>query len=291
MGTEIDVSSDAEGIRPTSWRLRHLGGLTALFFPWNLFWDQRSVLLTLVRTQIARRNRRSLLGWAWNVIQPGSQAVLIFVATRGAVRVPESTSPLGGFGIFFAAFIIGQGLGEIVGRGPTLVAERPGWVKGSLFPLELLAPTAVGVALYRVIPGGLLGVAVVAIGDGAAAGLTTLSGFTVGLLLAIVWGTTLGLAFGALGVYLRDAILAAPVISMALIFMSPLYINPESGGILGLLLKLNPVTIPMDLILYGMSWIPDHSVHAAVGVVLAFITLWAAAIVFRRTSANFADYL
>jgi ABC-type polysaccharide/polyol phosphate export permease len=290
MGTDV-VADTAARRRPTAWRLRRLGGLTVILFPWNLFWDQRSVLLTLVRTQIARRNRRSLLGWAWNIIQPGSQAVLLFVATRGAVRVPESTSPLGGFGIFFAAFIIGQGMGEIVGRGPTLVAERAAWVKGSLFPLELLAPTAVGVALYRIIPGGLLGVAAVAIGDGTAAGLATLTGFSVGLLLAIVWGTSLGLAFAALGVYLRDAILAAPVISMALIFVSPLYLDPQSGGLLGLLLKLNPVTISMDLVLYGMNWIPDHPAHAIVGVVAAIVALWAAAVVFRRTSANFADYL
>jgi ABC-type polysaccharide/polyol phosphate export permease len=292
MDTEVAANPDVVGkVRPTSWRLRRLSGLTILLFPWNLFWNQRFVLLTLVETQIARRHRRSLLGWAWNLIQPGSQAILLFVATRGAVRVPESTSPLGGFGIFFAAFIIGQGMGEIVGRGPTLVAERPGWVKGSLFPLELLAPTAVGVALYRIIPGGLLAVAAVAMGDGATAGLATLTGFAVGLLLAIVWGTTLGLAFAALGVYLRDAILAAPVITMALIFMSPLYMNPEGGGLLGLALKFNPLTISMDLILYGMRWIPDHPVHAAVGLASAFFALWLAAIVFRRTSANFGDYI
>lgn len=292
MGTEVTANPDVgPNRRPTSWRLRRLGGLSVLLFPWNLFWDQRFVLLTLVETQIARRHRRSLLGWAWNIIQPGSQAVLLFVATRGAVRVPESTSPLGGFGIFFAAFIIGQGMGEIVGRGPTLVAERPGWVKGSLFPLELLAPTAVGVALYRIIPGGLLGVAAVAIGDGAAAGVATLIAFTVGLLLAIVWGTTLGLAFAGLGVYLRDAILAAPVITLAMIFVSPLYLNPEAGGFIGLALKLNPLTVSMDLVIYGMRWIPDHPVHAVVGLVSAFIALWAAAIVFRRTSASFADYL
>ena len=164
MTTETATSPGIGDIRrPTSWRLRRLSGLAILLFPWNLFWDQRFVLLTLVETQIARRHRRSLLGWAWNVIQPGSQAVLLFVATRGAVRVPESASPLGGFGIFFAAFIIAQGMGEIVGRGPTLVAERPGWVKGSLFPLELLATTAVGVALYRIIPGGLLGIGAVAL--------------------------------------------------------------------------------------------------------------------------------
>ena len=292
MTTDLTASPPADGDpRQTSWRLRKLTGLTIVLFPWNLFWNQRSVLLTLVQTQIARRNRRSLLGWAWNVIQPGSQAILLYAATRGAVRVPEAASALGGFGIFFASFIIAQGMGEIVGHGPTLVSERAGWVKGSLFPLELLAPTAVGVALYRIIPGGLLGVAAVAIGDGLPAGLATLTGFTVGLLLALVWGTALGLAFAALGVYLRDAILAAPVITMALIFISPLYVDPESGGLLGLLLKLNPLTIPMDLILYGMNWIPDHPVHAVVGLVTAFVALWASAIVFRRTSANFADYL
>jgi ABC-type polysaccharide/polyol phosphate export permease len=111
------------------------------------------------------------------------------------------------------------------------------------------------------------------------------------LLLAIVWGTALGLAFAALGVYLRDAILAAPVITMALVFVSPLYVDPNSGGLFGIFLKLNPLTIPMDLILYGMGWISDHQVHAVVGVVSAFIALWVAAIVFRRTSPNFADYL
>jgi len=291
MGTEGLADPGARSSLPTSWRLRRLSGLAILLFPWNLFWDQRFVLLTLVRTQIARRHRRSILGWAWNIIQPGSQAVLLFAATRGAIRVPEAVSPLGGFGIFFAAFIIGQGMGEIVGRGPSLVAERAGWVKGSLFPLELLAPTAVGVALYRIIPGGLLGVGAVAIGDGIAAGFATLVAFVVGLLLAIIWGTTLGLGFAALGVYLRDAILAAPVITLGMIFVSPLYVDPQQGGLLGPALNLNPLTVSMDLVLYGMRWIPDHPVHFLVGVVASFVALWLTAFAFRRMSANFADYI
>ena len=273
-----------------SWRLRPLRGLTRLLFPWNLIWDQRFVLQALVRSQIARRHRRSLLGWAWNLIQPGSQAILLFVATRGAIRVPEG-SVLGGFGTFFAAYIIAQGMGEIVGRGPSLITERAGWVKGSLFPLELLAPTAVGVALYRIIPGGLLGVAAVALGDGAAAGLGTLLAFVIGLLLAIIWGTTLALGFAAMGVYLRDAILAAPIITLGMIFVSPLYIDPQAGGLLGLAVRLNPLTVSMNLILFGSQWIAQHPIHFLVGLASAFVALWFAAIWFRRLSANFADYI
>lgn len=265
--------------------------MALLLFPWNLYWDKRHVLLTLVRTQIGRRHRRSLLGWAWNLIQPGSQAILIFYATQGAVRVPEASSVLEGFGIFFAAFIIAQGMGEIVGRGPSLVSERVGWVKGSLFPLELLAPTAVGVSLYRIIPGGLLGIVCVAIGGSPVAGIEALIAFSVGLVLAIVWGTALALAFAALGVYLRDAILAAPVISMAVLFISPLYVAPEVAGLAGAIVKLNPLTVSMDLILYGLGWIPDHVVHAVVGLVAPVIALWAAAMVFRRASVTFADYV
>ncbi|HYK94605.1 MAG TPA: ABC transporter permease [Candidatus Dormibacteraeota bacterium] len=276
---------------PTSWRLRSLQGLPFFTFPWNLFWDQRAVLLTLVRTQISRRHRRSLLGWAWNVIQPGSQALLLFAATRGALHLPTSSSPLGGFGIFFAAYIIGQGMGEIVGRGPSLVAERAAWVKGSLFPLELLAPTAVGVALYRIIPGGLLGVMAVVVGDGVFAGLATLAAFALGLALAIIWGTTLALAFSAIGVYLRDAILAAPVITLGIIFVSPLYVDPSQGGLLGLALKLNPLTVSMDLVLSGGPWIVAHPIHFLSGVVSSFASLWLAATLFRRMAANFADYI
>ena len=111
------------------------------------------------------------------------------------------------------------------------------------------------------------------------------------MLLAIIWGTTLALGFAALGVYLRDAILAAPVITLGLIFISPLYVAPESGGLLGLALKLNPLTISMDLVLNGLAWIPEHSLYFVVGVGSSILALWIAAVAFRRMSANFADYI
>lgn len=275
----------------SAWRLRRLRGTAIALFPWNLFWDQRFVLQTLVRSQIARRHRRSFLGWAWNVIQPGSQALLLFAATRVALHVPEGMSPLGGFGVFFAAFIVAQGMGEIVSRGPSLVAERPAWVKGSLFPLELLAPTAVGVALYRIVPGGLIGVAAVTVGDGVGAGISTLIAFSIGLVLAIVWGTTLALGLAALGVYLRDAILAAPIITLAMIFISPLYVGAESGGILGLALGLNPLTTSMNLVLQGIGWIPEHTVSFVAATLGSLLALWLAAQLFRRLSANFSDFV
>lgn len=283
------VAGDSAPAR--TWRLRKLDRLATAAFPWNLFWDQRSVLVTLVRSQIARRHRRSFLGWAWNVIQPGSQALLLFGATRVALRVPEGLSGLGGFGVFFAAFIIAQGMGEIVSRGPTLVAERPAWVKGSLFPLELLAPTAVGVALYRIIPGGLIGIAAVTIGDGLAAGATTLFAFGVGLAMAIVWGTTLALGFAALGVYLRDAILAAPVITLAVIFISPLYVDAAAGGLLGLAVGLNPLSVPMNVVLHGLDWIGANGSVFAIAAAGSLVALWLAAQLFRRLSPNFSDFV
>ena len=271
--------------------MRRLTGVVLVLFPWNLYWNQRALLLTLVRTQIARRNRRSILGWAWNIIQPGSQAVILYAATKGAVRVPDSGSPLANFGLFFAVLILGQGLGEIATKGPTLVSERAPWVKGSLFPLELLAPMAVGVSLYRIVPGGLLGIGAVAIGSGFLNGIETLAAFAAGLALAVVWGTALGLVLSALGVYLRDAALAAPVITMGLTFVSPLYIDQNTHGLLGLVRDINPLTASMDLVLYGFRWIGDHPLHAAVGLAAPIVALWLAAAVFRRSSAEFADYV
>jgi ABC-type polysaccharide/polyol phosphate export permease len=232
-----------------------------------------------------------LLGWGWNVIQPGSQALLLFLATRAALRVPDSTSALAGFGIFFAAFITAQGMGEIISRGPTLVAERTGWVKGSLFPLELLAPTAVGVALYRIIPGGLLGIAIVGLTGGIELGLATLAGFALGLIVAVVWGAALALALAAIGVYLRDAILAAPILTLAVIFLSPLYISPDAGPLLQAAVGLNPLAIPMNLVLHGPGWISANAPYFLAGIGAALLALWIAARSFRRLSANFADYI
>jgi ABC-type polysaccharide/polyol phosphate export permease len=292
VATDPVTTAEAESeLRVVTWRLRELRGLAALMFPINLYWDQRHVILTLVRTQIARRNRRSLLGWAWNLILPASQALILFAATRGAIRVPEATTPLEGFGIFFAAQIISQGMGEIVGRGPTLVTERPGWVKGSLFPLELLAPMAVGVSLYRIVPGGLLGIACVFLGGGLTSGASTLAAFTLGLVLAILWGTALGLVFAAVGVYLRDAFYAAPLITMGFTFISPLYIGEGATGLAGFLRDLNPLSVSMELVLNGPRWIADHSVHSVVGFVAPFLALVLAAWLFRRLSPAFADYV
>ena len=227
--------------------------------------------MTLVRTQIARRNRRSLLGWVWNVIQPGTQAVVLFFATRGSVQVPATESTLAGFGIFFAAQIIAQGMGEIVGRGPMLVIERPGWVKGSLFPLELLSPMAVGVTLYRVVPGGALGVLCVLLGAGPAAAAGITATFVVGLVLAVMWATALALAFSAVGVYLRDAVFLAPIITLGLTFISPLYVDPKADGLMALGRDINPLTVSMHLILEGFGWLAAHPVHAVLGLLAAYV--------------------
>lgn len=281
----------ADHPRSASWRLRPLRGIAAILFPLNLYWDQRHVIVTLVRTQIARRNRRSLLGWSWNLIQPGTQALILFTATRGALQIQGAATPLAAFGIYLTAQIISQGMGEIVSRGPSLVVERPGWVKGSLFPLELLAPTAVGVSLYRIVPGGLMGIACVLIGGGFGEAGMALAAFALGLVLAILWGTALGLAFASVGVYLRDAILAAPIITMGLTFVSPLYVDPNADGLFGFARNLNPLTVSMDLVIYGLRWIGDHPLHALYGFVGPFIGLWVAAWLFRRVSPSFADYV
>jgi ABC-type polysaccharide/polyol phosphate export permease len=149
----------------------------------------------------------------------------------------------------------------------------------------------VGVSLYRIIPGGLLGIVAVAIGDGGVAALQTLAAFAVGLVLAIIWGTTLALALAATGVYLRDAILAAPILSLGAIFVSPLYVPDDSGILAAVLVNLNPLTIPMKLVLNGLSWISQHELEFALGVAVALLVLWAAAHAFRRLGKNFADYI
>ena len=183
------------------------------------------------------------LGGPGTSFSPVPRRFLLFAATRGAVRVAKLGNAMANFGVFFTAFIIGQGLGELVARGPTLVSERASWVKGSLFPLELFAPMAVGVSLYRMVPGGLLGVAAIMIGAGVLVGLGALVGFASGLGLAIIWGTALGLALSAIGVYLRDAVLAAQSSPMGLTFVSPLYVDQTTSGLLASLVTLNPLTV------------------------------------------------
>ena len=47
----------------------------------------------------------------------------------------------------------------------------------------------------------------------------------------------------------------------------------------------------MNLVLFGPQWIADNSIYALLGFLAPFVALWLAAQMFRRSSADFADYL
>jgi ABC-2 type transporter. len=121
--------------------------------------------------------------------------------------------------------------------------------------------------------------------------VTTLVSFACGLALAVVWGTSLGLAFAAVGVYVRDAVLAAPILTLGMIFISPLYLDPASGGLAGFLVRLNPLTLSMEFILKGLSTVAQSPVEIVLGVAGAIVSLWFASALFRRMSSGFADYV
>ena len=115
--------------------------------------------------------------------------------------------------------------------------------------------------------------------------------FAAMYVFAVVWSTALGLAMSAVGVYLRDMTYLAPIITLGLTFVSPLYVDPHADGLFGLARNMNPLTVSMDLVVYGLGWIGQHPVHGLYGFVGPFVGLWLAAWLFRRVSPSFADYV
>ena len=64
-----------------------------------------------------------------------------------------------------------------------------------------------------------------------------------------------------------------------------------AAGLLGLVVRLNPLTVSMNLVLSGPNWIADNPVYFFGEVALSLVALWVAALTFRRMSSNFADYI
>lgn len=260
----------------------------------GVIWESRSLILHMVKREVAGRYRGSALGILWAMLTPLLMlAVYTFVfGTVFKARWVEAGATAPEFAILlFSGLILFQLFAEVVNGAPRLIIDNVNYVKKVVFPLEILPVVAVGVALFHGAVSLIVLLAFILAFTGSLA--------VTALLLPIVWLPlllfVLGLAWllASLGVYFRDISQLLNTIVTALLFLSPIfYPSTALPQWLRPYLFLNPLTLPIeqtrDVLIWGRA--PDLADFISYAVVTSIVA-WLGYLWFQRTRKGFADVL
>jgi len=260
--------------------------------PIRAFYEYRVLIFRLARREIAARYQGSALGAMWLVIAPLLQ-LLIYTFVFSIVFKAKWDLPVEGrlvFAVvFFSGLIVYNIFAECVNRGPRLILENPNYVKRLVFPLEIMPWVAAVSALFNF----CIGLALLAVIYLIQFGIPPASALAVPLLIIPFVMMTIGLTYwlAATGVYLRDLAQIVVLITMLLMFVTPIFYStdqvPESFRIF---IEINPISSVLGQIrgcLFEAKW-PDP-VWFIAAFAFGWGVLYAGYAWFTKTRKGFAD--
>jgi lipopolysaccharide transport system permease protein len=242
---------------------------------------------------VVGRYRGSLLGVAWSLFNP---ILMLFVYTfvfsfvfktrwGGDVGSSQTSFAI----LLFIGMIVHAVFSEVAIRSPIIILTNVSYVKRVVFPLEILPWVILGSALFH----GAVSLAVLLTAQLLLNHVLpwTLVLFPVVLapFLALVIG--IGWFLAATGVYIRDIAQTISIVTMVMLFLSPVF-YPLSAlpPRLQLMFYLNPLTFIIEesrkVLLFGQ--LPNWTgllVYALIGAGVAWAGFWW----FQKTRRGFAD--
>lgn len=261
--------------------------LTSMSAHWNL-------IRQLTKREIASRYRGSLLGMLWAFLHPMVMLTVYTLVFRGAFGMrwgQEGESALDFGLLLFSGLIVHALFAESIHRAPYLIVNHSNYVKKIVFPLEVLAWTSLGSALFHATISAL--VLIVFYGFLHHALHWTM--LLVPLLLLPLSLVTIGISWflASAGVFVRDIGQASGPLTTVMLFLSPVFYPaaafPEAYRVL---LYANPLTFlitqAQDMLIWGKapSWI-------GIGLYCAgsYLIAWCGLLWFQKTRKAFADVL
>jgi lipopolysaccharide transport system permease protein len=257
-------------------------------------WSHRVLMASLARREIDMRYRGTFGGVFWYVLN-NLATLSLFTFVFGValeVRWPGSTGTTGDFALrLFTGLIVFNFVSECLTRAPALIVSQPNFVKKVVFPLEILPIVVILATLFNtLIAFGVLLTGMLVMGASFTPTLL-LAPLVILSLLPLVLGLCWFLA--ALGVYVRDIGQVMPLLTTALVFLSPVFFPVSTLPVqMQDWIALNPISVPVhaarDLVINGV--LPDFTALGLLfgaGLIAAALGLsW-----FRLTKRGFADVL
>ena len=252
----------------------------------------RNLITELIKRDVIGRYRGSHMGILWSFFNPVFMLAVytfvfsvVFKARWGSGSESKTEFAL----VLFAGLIVFNLFSECINRAPGLILANVNYVKKVVFPLEVLPVVALGSALFH----ALISIFVWIVAYSIFFGLPNFTVLLLPVILVPLVFFTLGIswALASLGVYLRDIAQIIGVVTMSLMFLSPIF-YPASALPLEYqrLIYINPLTAAIEQvrgILY-FGKMPDPLIflwYLLGGLVFSWLGFaW-----FQTTREGFAD--
>lgn len=259
-------------------------------------WSNRSLVIELVKRDIASRYKASVFGLLWSFVTPLFM-LLIYTFVFGFVfrtrwyPSDETVSTWEFAAILFCGLTVFNIVAETLSRSPSSITDHPNYVKRIVFPLEVLPVTVLASALVN----GAISFVLLVGFFGIMAGTVHWTVLYLPLVLVPLALMALGAGWflASLGVFMRDVIHLVPMAVSALLFLSPIFYPvsavPEQFRVV---FAFNPLAYVIEdarnVLLLGRG--PDWRwlwFGSSLGALVAVCGLWW----FQRTKKGFADVL
>jgi ABC-type polysaccharide/polyol phosphate export permease len=250
-------------------------------------WRYRDLVALLVQKELKLRYRRSVLGFAWTMLNPLFTMVILSVVFSHILRVHVEKFPVFVLSAllpwnFFVQSLVGGALSIIHNESLLRNVRLP----RAIFPVALTASHLVNLVL------ALVPLLIVMVWQGVPLRPSVVA-LPWALLVLWLFTTGLALAFAAWTVFFRDLSQIVEVSLTALFYLTPvvfpLSVLPEQWE---RLFRLNPMVymvLPMRTIFFDGSF--PRGVDALVATALAVLSFLLGLAIFRRRENLFLVYL
>jgi len=262
--------------------------------PYLALYRHFAIVVQMARRDVVGRYRGSFVGLLWSFFNPLLMLV-IYTFVFGVIFKSHWAGQVGGkfeFAIIlFAGMNVNSMFSECANHAPTLIIENTNFVKKVVFPLETLAWSTLGSALFHFLVSTLVLLLISLLARGSVPWTFVLFPIVIVPFLPFIAGMVWLL--GSLGVFLRDLKQAMGIITAALMFLAPIFypmeqIPPHYRD----LLYLNPLTVIVEASRDVLVWgrIPNWDL-LGIYTLASCLFAWFAFVWFERTRRGFADVL
>ncbi|MEO8838659.1 MAG: ABC transporter permease [Herbaspirillum sp.] len=268
--------------------------LTNPLAPYLALFRHGALIIQMARRDVVGRYRGSFIGMLWSFFNP-LLMLGIYTFVFGVIFTSrwgeQSTGTFGYAVMLFVGLNLYTLFAECANHAPTLIIENTNFVKKVVFPLETLAWSTLGAALFHLLVSTIVLLVFAAIVQGTMPWTILLFPIIVAIFLPFVAGTVWLLS--SLGVFLRDLKQAMGIITAALMFLAPVFYPLERiPAQYRYLVYFNPLTVPIEasqnVLIRGD--LPDWSMLGLYAVASCLFA-WLAFAWFERTRKGFADVL
>lgn len=256
------------------------------------FWCFRGLIIRMAWREIESGYRGSFLGIFWSLLRP-LLLLAVYTFVFSVVFEARWKLPVDGKGhfalILFSGLIVFNIFADCINRAPVLILENPTFVKKVVFPLEILPWVTMIVALFNAVMSlGVLFVIYIVL-----LGIPPWTAILVPVVVFPLIPLILGLSWflASVGVFIRDLKQICGVITMMLLFLSPIF-YPLSAIPVNLrqYILLNPLTMILEetrAVLFTGT-LPDWRLWLGYTLV-AWLVAWLGLAWFSKTRKGFAD--